>query len=215
VIQERAQIGAGTVLYAGCFIGPSVKIGKNSVLFPRVSVYEWTILGDRVRLHAGVVLGSDGFGYAPKIIDGQVRGHQKIFHLGRVVVGDDVEIGANSCVDRGTMGDTVIANNVKLDNLVHVGHNSQLDEGAVICGGTCLAGRASVGRYAYVGGLTGITNAVRVGDGAKVGALSLVTKDVPPGGTAVGNPQREHREHFKVHALLNKLSLENKHAKGG
>lgn len=204
VIEEGVKIGAGTVLYPGCYVGPRCVLGEQCTLFPNVTLYEWTRLGNRVRIHAGSVLGADGFGYAPKRNGKQVLGHQKIYHLGHVVVEDDVEIGANSCVDRGTLGETRVGKNSKLDNLVHIGHNSRLDEGAVICGGTCLAGNASVGKYAYIGGLTGITNHVHVGDGGSVGALTLVTKDVPPG-TAVGNPQRDSKEHFRAHALLSKL----------
>ena len=210
IIEDFTRIGAGTILYPGCYVGPRCVIGEATVLFPRVTLYEWTQLGDRVRIHAGSVLGSDGFGYAPKLEDGQVYGHQKIYHLGRVVVEDDVEIGANSCVDRGTFGETRISKYSKLDNLVHIGHNSRLDEGAVICGGTCLAGNASVGKYAYVGGLTGIGNHVHVGDRAKVGALTMVTKDVAPGGTVVGNPQRDSKAHFRAHALLSKLLVERR-----
>lgn len=205
VIEAKARIGAGTTLYAGCTVGPGCVIGENCVLFPRVTLYEWTEIGNRVRLHSGCVLGSDGFGYAPKKQGEKVSGHQKIFHLGKVVVGDDVEIGANSTVDRGTIGKTQICNQVKLDNLVHIGHNAHLEEGAVVCGGTCLAGNSSLGKFTYIGGLTGITNHVHVGDGASVGSLSLVTKDVPAGGTAVGSPQREYHEHFRAHALLSRM----------
>lgn len=205
VIEAGVKIGRGTLLYPGCVIGPGVEVGEDCVFFARVTLYEWTRIGSRVRLHAGVVLGSDGFGYSPIKSDQGITGHQKIYHMGRVVVGDDVEIGANSCADRGTFGDTRIDREAKLDNLVHIGHNSHVERGAIICGGTCLAGNAHVGKFAYVGGLSGITNHVHVGDGAQVGALALVTKDVPPGGTAVGNPQREYREHFKAHAMLSKL----------
>jgi UDP-3-O-[3-hydroxymyristoyl] glucosamine N-acyltransferase len=205
VVEEGTRIGAGTILYPGCYIGRGVKIGSGCVLFPRVTLYEWVELGDRVRIHAGSVLGSDGFGYAPRRDGKTVIGHQKIYHLGRVIVGDDVEIGALVSVDRGTFGNTVIEKNAKLDNQVHLGHNSHVEEGGILCGGTCLAGRAGVGKYAYVGGLTGIANGVRVGDRASVGALALVTKDVPEGGTAVGNPQRDFREHFRAHAKLNLL----------
>jgi UDP-3-O-[3-hydroxymyristoyl] glucosamine N-acyltransferase len=212
VIEERAKIGAGTVLYPQCYVGPGAKLGRDCVLFAGVKLYEWTELGDRVRIHAGSTIGSDGFGYAPKKSGGKVAGHQKIYHLGRVVVGDDVEIGALVSIDRSTFGDTVIAREAKLDNQVHVGHNARIDEGAIVCGGTCLAGRASIGKFAYVGGLTGIVNNVHVGDGAQVGALALVTKDVPPGSTAVGNPQREYREHFRAHAALNKLADRKKGA---
>lgn len=210
VIEGHVQIGSGTVLYPHCTVGPRCVIGEDCVLFPNVTLYEWTVLGNRVRLHSGVVLGADGFGYAPKREGKGLTGHLKIYHLGRVVVGNDVEIGALSCVDRGTLGDTRIENHVKIDNQVHLGHNTRVDEGAVICGASCLAGSASVGKYAYIGGLSGIDNQVHVGDGAKVGAMSLITKDVPPGAAAVGNPQRGHREHFRAHAMLNKLLEERK-----
>lgn len=210
VIERGARIGQGTVLYAGCFVGPEAVIGRDCVLFPRVTVYEWTQIGDRVRLHGGVVLGSDGFGYAPRRDGKTVSGHEKIYHLGRVVVGDDVEMGALSCVDRGTFGDTIIEREAKLDNQVHIGHNARVEHGAIICGGTCLAGRARVGRFAYVGGLTGVTNDVHIGDGALVAACALVSKDVAPGSSAVGNPQREHKEHFKVHAMLNRMLSEKR-----
>ena len=167
----------------------------------------------RVRIHAGSVIGADGFGYAPKREGSQVIGHVKIYHLGRVVIGDDVEIGANSCVDRSTFGETRIEKSAKLDNIVHIGHNALVEEGAVICGGTCLAGRASVGKFALVGGLTGIINDVHVGDGAQVAAMTLVSKDVLPGSTAVGNPQREYKQHFRAHAILNKLMTEREKQK--
>jgi UDP-3-O-[3-hydroxymyristoyl] glucosamine N-acyltransferase len=122
-----------------------------------------------------------------------------------VVVGDDVEIGANCTIDRSTFGETRLARGVKLDNQVHVGHNCEIGEGTVIAGATALAGGVKFGRYAICGGLTGVANRVEVGDGASIGALALVTKDIPPGGTAVGNPQREYHEHFRAHALLTRL----------
>lgn len=208
VIGPRVRIGARTQLYPGCNVGPDAMIGADGVLFPGVTIYEWTWIGDRVRIHAGSVIGSDGFGYAPRREGKSVIGHQKIYHLGRVVIGDDVEIGANCTLDRGTFGETRIDSQAKLDNLVHVGHNARVGEGTVIAGGTCLAGRAAIGRFVQVGGLTGITNDVQVGDGASIGALALITKDVAPGTIAVGNPQREYREHFKAHAQLNRLIAE-------
>ncbi|MFZ9596185.1 MAG: UDP-3-O-(3-hydroxymyristoyl)glucosamine N-acyltransferase [Bdellovibrionia bacterium] len=210
VVEEGCELGEGVQLYPGCYLGPGCKVGRFSVLFPRVTLYEWTQIGERVRIHAGSVLGSDGFGYVPKRESGQMRGHQKIYHLGQVVVEDDVEIGANSCIDRGTFGETRIGRSSKLDNLVHVGHNSTLEQGAVICGGTCLAGHASIGKFATIGGLTGIGNHVHVGEGSQVGALSMITKDVPPGETVVGNPQRTYKEHFRAHALLSQLVLQRR-----
>lgn len=206
VVEQDSRIGAGTVLYPGCYVGPGVEIGEGCVLFPRVTLYEWVRIGHRVRVHAGAVVGSDGFGYAPiREENGPVLGHQKIHHLGRVVIGDDVEIGANTCVDRGTFGETRIERGAKLDNQVHVGHNAQVGEGAILCGGICLAGNARIGRFAYIGGMVGVVNQVVVGEGASVGALSLISRDVPPGAKVLGNPQREQSEHFRAHAALNRL----------
>ncbi len=210
VVEKGVVIGARTRLIGQVYIAPNVVIGEDCVLFPGVCLYEGVTIGNRVRIHANTVIGSDGFGYVQTPLIGEGgrpvgMQHHKLWHLGSVVIGDDVEIGASSTVDRGTWGNTTIANQAKLDNQVHIGHNGKLDEGAVICGGTCLAGRASVGKFAFVGGLTGIDNAVHVGDGAKVGALSMITKDVEPGSVALGNPQREYREHFKAHAALNRM----------
>lgn len=207
VIEAGARLGDRVRLYGSCTVGRDSEIGADSVLFPGVTVYERCVLGARARVHAGAVIGSDGFGFAQVKVPGSpfpVR-HQKIYHLGRVVCGDDVEIGANTCLDRGTFGETRLGNQVKLDNQVHIGHNCVIGEGTVICGGTALAGGVKIGRWVMVGGLTGITNRVEVGDGAQVGALALVTKDVPAGGTAVGNPQREYKDHFRVHARMNRL----------
>ncbi len=200
VIEADVTIGDGTIIYPQCFIGPACKIGRDGVLFPRVTLYEWTEIGDRVRLHSGVVLGADGFGYAP---NGGV--HQKIYHLGRVTLGHDVEIGSNSMVDRGTFGDSKIGNGVKIDNHCHLGHNAEVGEGSILCGGACMAGGAKLGKYVTVGGITGIGNRVHVGDYSKVGGASAVDKDCPPYSTVVGSPIRDKRAHFRIQALLNKM----------
>ncbi len=209
-VEANARVGDGTILYPGCYIGRDVNVGKQCVLFPRVTLYEHTQLGDRVRLHAGVVIGADGFGYAPRFENGTVAGHQKIYHFGRVRIGSDVEVGANSMIDRSTFGETWIGDQVKIDNHVHVGHNARIDHGAIICGGVGLAGSASIGKFVYVGGMAGVSNKVHLGDGSKVGGMTLVSKDVPAGGNAVGNPQREHSDHFKVHAILNRMAAERR-----
>lgn len=205
VIEAGAQIGEGSYVGPGCWVGEGAELGERAHLIANVQVYPGVRVGTDFRAHAGVVIGSDGFGYAPVVVGGSVAGHQKIWHLGSVRIGHRVEIGANSCVDRATLGDTVIEDDVKLDNLCHVGHNCKVAQGAILCGGVLLAGRVEIGRFAYIGGNTGITNAVMVGDGAKVGALALVTKDVAPGDTVVGNPQRGYSEHFRAHAALNRL----------
>jgi UDP-3-O-[3-hydroxymyristoyl] glucosamine N-acyltransferase len=175
-----------------------------------VTVYEWCELGNRVRVHAGSVIGADGFGYAPRRQGAQVVGHQKIYHLGKVVIGDDCEIGANSCVDRATFGETWLGREVKIDNQVQVGHNVRIDDGAVICGGTGLAGNSKIGKFALVLGNVGVANQVSVGDGARVAAHTCVSKDVAPGATVAGYPQRDFKEHFRIQALLNKLLEERK-----
>jgi UDP-3-O-[3-hydroxymyristoyl] glucosamine N-acyltransferase len=213
VVEEGARVGQNSTIQAGCYIGKHSKMGENCTLYANVVIYENVTIGNRIRIHAGAVVGSDGFGYAPIRKDGNVVGHQKIYHLGTVVIGDDVELGANACVDRGTFGETRIDNHAKLDNMCHVGHNAHVEEGAIMCGGVFLAGNARIGKYAYIGGLTGVTNKVYIGDRAQVGAGSMMTKNVPADGTGVGNPQREYREHFRAHALLNKLVLERKNTK--
>jgi UDP-3-O-[3-hydroxymyristoyl] glucosamine N-acyltransferase len=211
VIESNARIGTGSVIYPGCYIGPSVVVGEDTVLFSGVKLYEKTVLGARVRIHAGAVLGADGFGYAPSYespagsAEAKRLVHRKIFHLGRVVVGDDVEIGANSCIDRGTLGDTRIDRGAKIDDLVMIGHNCWIEEGAILCGKAGLAGRARVGKYAMIGGAAGLSNDVHVGDRARVAGHCLVSKDVPAGMTVVGNPQREHKEHFLIQAMLNRM----------
>lgn len=210
-IGEGALIGARTVIEAGAAIGAGVVIGEDSRIFPRVTLYPRTRLGARVRIHSGCVIGADGFGYAPrKDQDGKVVDHQKIWHLGGVSIGDDVEIGANTCIDRGTIGDTRIESLVKIDNLVQIGHNCIVERGAVLCGKAGLAGGAQVGQFAYIGGAAGLSNRVRVGARAEIGAFGGIGKDVPDGVQMMGVPQREPKEHFGVHAMLNRMYKERK-----
>jgi len=210
VLEEGVKVGAGSVLYPGCFVGRNTIIGQDSVIFAGVKLYESVVLGERVRLHSGVVIGADGFGFVLDKKEQQVNGHQKIYHFGGVIIGNDVEIGANSCVDRGTFSDTIIGDQVKIDNLVQVGHNVQIEQGAVICGAAAVAGNCKIGSYVYVGGLTGIANQAEIGSGAMLGAHSLISKSVPAKEMAVGNPQRTQKDHFKLHAILNKLIKEKK-----
>ena len=212
VVGDGAVLENGVRLHERVSVGAKATVRRDSELFANVVLYPEVTVGERVWVHVGTVIGSDGFGYAPVRRGEAVTGHQKIYHLGTVIVGNDVEIGANCTIDRATLpgGATVLVDEVKLDNLVHIGHNASLGRGTIVCGGTCLAGSASTGDFATIGGLVGIVNRVRVGAGAQVGALSLVTKDVPDGGTAVGNPQRSQSEHFRAHAKLNQLVKQGK-----
>lgn len=208
VIEQGAVIGEGTELFPHVYIGAKVSLGKFCTIFPGVTIYEWTEIGNRVRIHATSVIGADGFGYAPKMENGKPVYHEKIYHLGRVVIEDEVELGAGVLIDRATFGETRIGKFTKLDNHVHIGHNSKLGEGVIFCGASATAGGTIIEKFVYVGGMSGLGNKAVVGEYAKVGAMSIVDKDVRPGEMVVGNPQRSHRDHFKAHALLNRLVSE-------
>jgi UDP-3-O-[3-hydroxymyristoyl] glucosamine N-acyltransferase len=207
VIEENAVIANDAVIYPHCYVGANSYVGEGTVLFPQVTLYEKTILGKRCRIHAGVVLGADGFGYAP-VIDENTKlpvNHQKIYHLGRVVIGDDVEIGANSTIDRGTLGDTRIFSKVKIDNLVQIGHNCEVGEGSILCGCAGMAGSSSLGKFVLVGAQSGTGNQVHVGDYAKLGAYTGAAKDVEPKAEMGGMPARPIADLYKIFAIQNKL----------
>jgi len=205
VIESGATVGAGSVIYPGCYIGRGVVIGAECVLYPRVTLYENTKIGNRVRLHSGVVIGSDGFGYAPKLVNGKPVAHEKIVHFGGVSVGDDVEIGASTTVDRGTFSDTLIGNGVKIDNHCHLGHNTKVGDGAILCGFSALAGSAEMKAFSLLGGNSGLTNQAVVSAYAKIGGFSGVSGTVPEGEEWFGVPARPAREYFKYAAFLNGL----------
>jgi UDP-3-O-[3-hydroxymyristoyl] glucosamine N-acyltransferase len=206
VIEAQCQVGARTILYPGVYLGSGATLGEDSVIFPGVAIYEKCQLGNRVRIHANSVIGADGFGYAARRnAQKEVTGHQKIYHFGKVIIGDDVEVGAGTSIDRGTLDDTVIEKNTKIDNQVQIGHNCKIGEGTVICGKAGLAGSTTVGKYVYIGGLTGIGNQAHIGDRAAVAAVSAISKDVSPGDQAAGNPQRKAGDYFRIQVLLNRM----------
>jgi UDP-3-O-[3-hydroxymyristoyl] glucosamine N-acyltransferase len=183
VIQANAVVGKGSRIGPGCVIGENVTLGENCLLHPNVTLYANIQLGQRVILHSGSVIGSDGFGYAPG-----PRGAVKIHHLGSVRLGNDVEIGANTCVDRGTLTDTVLGDRTKIDNLCQIGHNVQMGSDCLMAGRGAVAGSVKIGNRVTIGGSVGIADHITIGDGATLAAGSGVSKDIPAGETWAGAP---------------------------
>jgi UDP-3-O-[3-hydroxymyristoyl] glucosamine N-acyltransferase len=195
VLGDRVRLGAGVVLEDG------VTIGADSELGPHVVCYRGTRLGSRCIVKAGAVLGGSGFGY----ISGR-DGHARIPHVGGCILGDDVEIGSSSTVDRGSIDDTVIGSGTKLDNHVHIGHNARLGSRCLLMGGTVVAGSAELGDGVIVAGHSAIAGHLRIGDNARIGAKSGVTASVPDGSDWTGYPARPHREWLRAQAGMYRLA---------
>jgi UDP-3-O-[3-hydroxymyristoyl] glucosamine N-acyltransferase len=206
VISEQVQIGANTRIGAGCVVGVGVSVGSDCEIYPNVTIYPGATLGDRVIVHAGAVLGSDGFGYAR---DGKTGHYEKFPQVGRLVIEDDVEIGANTTIDRGALDETRIKRGTKIDNLVHIGHNCQIGEDVVIAAQTGLAGSAVMEDGAVAGGQVGIADHVRIGEGVILGAQGGVPSNKILRGKGVvfwGTPARPLREYLKQLAMLARLA---------
>ncbi len=202
VIGERAEIGAGAQLHAGVVIGDDVRIGRNCVLHPQVVLYDGVTLGERVVLHAGVIIGADGFGY----VRGDT-GYRKFPQIGTVVIADDVEIGAQSCVDRGALGVTRIGRGTKLDNLVQVAHNVEIGAHVVIAAQTGISGSTVIEDDAIIGGQVGMGDHARVQAGAVVGSKAgiLPGKIVRAGTVVWGVPVRPLDEYKRLNAHFGRL----------
>lgn len=206
IIGEGVSIGESSRVGAGTVIGAGVSIGRDCEIYPNVTVYQGVRLGDRVIVHAGAVLGSDGFGYVRDQATGR---YEKFPQIGRLEIEDDVEIGANATVDRGALDVTRIARGTKIDNLVHVGHNVQIGEDVVIAAQTGLSGSAVIEKNVIIGGQVGIADHVRIEEGAILGAQSgIPSKKVIRGRGIVfwGTPARPIREYLKELAILAKLA---------
>jgi UDP-3-O-[3-hydroxymyristoyl] glucosamine N-acyltransferase len=224
VVDESAVIGAGTKIGAGCYVGPKVVIGENSTLYPNVTLLDDSTIGNNTVIWSGTVIrershighhciihpnttiGADGFGFRPC----PERGLVKIPQIGNVIIGNGVEIGANSCVDRGKFSSTVIGDGCKIDNLVQIGHNSKLGRFCIMAGNSGLAGSVTLGNGVIIGGSASIKDHTTIGDGAIVGAGSGVTGDIPAGKTMLGYPAVEARDALKQWAILKRLVNESK-----
>ena len=182
VIGEHTTIGDNTNIYANTIIGDRCKIGSDTTLFAGVKIYDETIIGNRCTLHSGAVAGSDGFGFAPQ----EDKTYKKIPQIGNVIIEDDVEIGANTTIDRATMGSTMIRKGVKLDNLIQVAHNVEIDENTVIAAQTGVSGSAKIGKNCMIGGQVGIVGHLKVPDGTKIVAQSGVSKSFKKTDTTIG-----------------------------
>ncbi len=202
VIGANAVVGAGSVICPGCVIGHNVQIGNNCYLWPNVVINQGCVLGNNVIIHANSTIGADGFGY--RMVEGEYR---KISHIGIVVIEDDVEIGANSCVDRAKFGRTVVGKGTKIDNLVQIAHNAQIGQHCIIVSQSGMAGSSELGSYVVLAGRCAISDHAKVGDGAQMGTRSGLFSgvEVEAGAKMMGSPARSFQEYFRELSLIKKL----------
>jgi UDP-3-O-[3-hydroxymyristoyl] glucosamine N-acyltransferase len=200
-IGEKCVVGDGSSIFPHVYIGDNSKIGNKCILNHRVTVYHDCIIGNGCIIHAGSVIGSDGFGFAPQ----SDNEFMKIPQLGNVVLEDNVEIGANVTIDRATMGSTFIRKGVKLDNLIQVGHNVEIGENTVMAAQTGIAGSSKVGRNCMFGGQVGIAGHLTVGDGSRIGAQAGILGNIKEGSTIIGSPSLDHKQFLKAYTVFRKL----------
>lgn len=199
-IGEKAIIGNNTVIEANTSVGDNATVGSDCILYNHVTIYHDCKVGNRCILHAGSVVGADGFGFAPG-----ANGYEKIPQIGIAILEDDVEIGANTCIDRATMGATIIKRGVKLDNMVQVAHNVVIDEHTVMAAQCGVAGSTKIGSWCMVGGQAGISGHIKIGNQVKVGGHSGVTNSVQDGKAVMGYPSFEHTQFARATVVFKKL----------
>ncbi|MDE5784493.1 MAG: UDP-3-O-(3-hydroxymyristoyl)glucosamine N-acyltransferase [Prevotella sp.] len=199
-IGDGTVIGDGTQIYPHTVIGDNVKIGANGLFYPNVTIYQGCQLGNNVTIHSGSVIGADGFGFAPG-----AEGYDKIPQIGIVIIEDDVEIGANTCVDRSTMGATLVKKGVKLDNLIQVAHNCEVGENTVMSAQAGLAGSTKIGDWCMIGGQAGFSGHIKIADRTFIGAQSGVISNTKSGEQLIGTPAIDPKVFFKAMAVMKRL----------
>jgi UDP-3-O-[3-hydroxymyristoyl] glucosamine N-acyltransferase len=199
-IDEGAIVEKDAVIHPFCFVGRGARVGEGTILYPRVTLYEGTVIGKRVIVHSGTVLGCDGFGY---VWDG--ARHRKIPQLGILEIEDDVEIGANSCIDRASLHKTVIGKGTRIDNLVQVAHNVTIGENSILVSQVGIAGSTSVGRNVILAGKVGVADHVTIGDNVRAAGGTGITKSVKSNSTVGGNPHMGQRDWLKMQTYLRRL----------
>ena len=200
VLGDDVSIGRGTTVRSGVHVGEGVSIGEDCEVDPNVVIYRQTHIGDRVQIHGGSVIGGDGFGYVYH--EGH---HVKVPQVGNVIIEDDVEIGCNVCVDRATIGSTLIKRGAKIDNLVQIAHNNRIGQHVILAGQVGLSGSVTIGNYAVMAGQVGVADHVTVGEGAQIGGGSVVIKSVEPGQRVWGFPARPIHDTTAQMASLGRL----------
>ena len=192
-INKNVKIGKNVKIHENCFIGENVEIGDNCILFPNVVIYHDCIIGNNTIIHSGVVIGSDGFGFAPS----SKKNYQKISQIGNVNIEDNVEIGANTTIDRATMGSTKIGKGVKLDNLIQIAHNVEIGSDTVIAAQAAIAGSTKIGKRCMIGGQTAISGHIKVADDVKIAGQSGIASDINKKGSIVQGPMAFNIKEFQ------------------
>ncbi len=200
-VGRNAKIGNGTKIYPQVYIGDNVLVGENCIVYAGVRIYDDSVIGNNCILHSGAVIGSDGFGFAPQD-DGT---YKKIPQLGNVVLEDDVEIGANSAIDCGTFGSTILRKGVKIDNLVQIAHNCEIGENTVIAGQTGLAGSSKVGKNCKFAGQVGLAGHLTIGDNVQIGAQSGVSKSIKDNEIVLSSPAFNYKDAIKTYTIIRNL----------
>jgi UDP-3-O-[3-hydroxymyristoyl] glucosamine N-acyltransferase len=200
-LSDNVKVGNGTKIYPNAYLGNNVKIGDNSIIHAGVKIYHDCVIGNNVIIHAGTVIGSDGFGFAPQA-DGSL---QKVPQIGNVVIENNVEIGANTTIDRATMGSTIIRSGAKIDNLVQIAHNVEIGSSTVIAALAGISGSTKIGKGVMIGGQAGLAGHLQVDDGSKINAQAGLGKSLKPGSSVTGSPAYDYNKAIRSQAVARNL----------